>query len=272
VSAELFDTHCHLQDAQYKGDAADVVQRAAAAGVSRMLACAYDRDSVAPTLELADRFDAVLAAVGIHPHDAHQVNDATIDLVRFAASHPRCVAIGEIGLDYYRDLQPRPVQLGALQRQLDLAVELGLPVSIHSRSAEQAIEAPLAQYASRSPLRRAGRPAGVMHCFAGSLEQARRFVALGFLISIPCTITYPNAESTRELARALPLEVLVVETDAPYLPPQTSRGKRNEPAFVVEAVRAIAAAREMPVEVAIQATTENAARAFAIPVAAGVER
>jgi TatD DNase family protein len=269
VSAGLFDTHCHLQDARFEGDAAGVLQRAAAAGVTRMLACAYDRDSVALTLELADRHDAVLAAVGIHPHDADLVDDATVDLLRFAAAHPRCVAIGEIGLDHYRDLQPRAVQLAALEKQLDLAVELGLPVSIHSRSAEQPIEAPLADYASRSPLPAAGRPAGVMHCFAGSLEQARRFVDLGFLISIPCTITYPNATGVRELARELPLEALVVETDAPYLPPQTRRGRRNEPAFVFEAARAIAAVREVPVESVVEATSENAARAFGIRVAAG---
>jgi TatD DNase family protein len=272
VNAGLFDTHCHLQDRQFKGESAQVVQRAAAAGVSRILACAYDGDSVALTLEMADRHDAVLAAVGIHPHDANQVNETMVDLLRFAASHPRCVAIGEIGLDYYRNLQPRAVQLAALEMQLDLAVELGLPVSVHSRSAEQAIETPLSQYVSRSPLPAKGRPAGVMHCFAGSLEQARRFVDLGFLISIPCTITYPNAGNTRELARGLPLESLVVETDAPYLPPQTRRGRRNEPEFVIEAARAIAAEREVALESVIEATTANAARAFAIPVAVGAER
>jgi TatD DNase family protein len=268
MSAGLFDTHCHLQDPRFKGEAGEVVQRAVAAGVTRMLACAYDRDSVALTLELADRHDAVLAAVGIHPHDADQVDEATVDLLRFAALHPRCVAIGEIGLDHYRDLHPREVQLAALEKQLDLAVELGLPVSVHSRSAEEAIEAPLADYASRTPL----RPAGVMHCFAGSLDQARHFVDMGFLISIPCTITYPNAENTRELARELPLETLVVETDAPYLPPQTRRGKRNEPAFVIEVARAIAAAREVPVDSVVEATSENAARAFGLAVAAGAGR
>lgn len=269
---ELFDTHCHLQDAAFEGDVGAVVERAVAGGVTAMLVCAYDRNSIDGALGLAHAHDSVYAAAGIHPHDADQLDDATLARLRVAATDDRCVAIGEIGLDHYRDLSPRDVQLAALERQLELAVELGLPVSIHSRNAEEAILAPLATYAARSSLAGDGRPLGVMHCFAGTVDLARLFVDLGFLISIPCTITYPNNRNGRALAAALPLDSLVVETDAPYLPPQSIRGQRNEPARVVEAVRAIAECRSDTFERVAAATTANAMRAFGVRAPAGAPR
>jgi TatD DNase family protein len=269
TTLELFDTHCHLQDRKFQGEAEQVIARAVQSGVGEMLVCAYDLDSIAPTLELAQRHGPVLAAVGIHPHDAHQVDDAALARIRSAAEEGRCVAIGEIGLDHYRDLSPRDVQLRALVAQLEVAIDLGLPVSVHSRGAEAAILAPLGDFAGRSPLRGQGRPVGVMHCFAGPQDLAERFVEYGFLISIPCTITYPNNANARELARQLPLESLVVETDAPYLPPQVIRGRRNEPMHVGEAVRAIAECRGISTEAVARATTANARRAFGARVPAG---
>jgi TatD DNase family protein len=266
---DLFDTHCHLQDPKFGEDVAPVVARAAAAGVGEMLLCAYDLESVATTLRLAHEHPGLLAAVGIHPHDADQVDDDAIAQLRSAALDERCVAIGEIGLDHFRDLSPRDVQLDALNRQLDLAVELALPVSLHSRNAEAEILQPLRQFAARSALQSEGRPVGTMHCFAGSLELAREFVGLGFLISIPCTITYPNNDNARELATRLPMASLVVETDSPYLPPQSIRGRRNEPMYLVEAVQAIAHRRGVSVEEVAHATTANARRAFPLRVAVG---
>jgi TatD DNase family protein len=176
------------------------------------------------------------------------------------------VAIGEVGLDFYRDLSPRDVQLRALEAQLDLAVASGKPVSVHSRGAEDAIYEPLSRYAAR------GEPSapGVMHCFGGTLEQARRYVELGFLVSLSCAVTYPKNQEARRIAAQLPLISLAVETDAPYLPPQHRRGKRNEPAFVEAAATEIARARGIPAGEAAEATALNACRVFRIGVPAEV--
>jgi TatD DNase family protein len=272
MQLELFDTHCHLQDSKFRGEVEVVVERATGAGVSGMLLCAYDLETIEPTLEMASAYPSVYAAVGIHPHDASQVDDAALMRVREAAHDERCVAIGEIGLDHYRDLAPRHVQLNALKAQLEIAVDLALPVSLHSRNAEEAIYEPLRRFSEQSPLSRAGRPVGVMHCFAGPPVLAGRYIDLGFMISIPCTVTYPNNHNSRELAAQLPIEALVVETDAPYLPPQSMRGKRNEPAFVREAIEAIAECRAMSSEAVAQATTANARRVFRVSVPAGAIR
>ena len=263
----FFDTHCHLQAPEFR-DIDAVLARASAAGVDQLLVCGYDLASSKSALAMSETHAAVLPAVGVHPHDARGVSQTVADRIEALAAEERVVAIGEIGLDFYRDLSPRDDQLRVLELHLALAVATGKPVSIHSRAAEEEIYAPLKAYAAQSPLPARQQPVGVMHCFGGTLDQARRYVDLGFLVAIPCTVTYPNNDLGRELARELPLDVLVVETDSPYLPPQSRRGKRNEPAYVAEGVAEIARLRGItPAEVAA-ATSANAARTFRLPAPA----
>lgn len=251
----------------FDGDRAAVVERAIESGVGSIAVCGDDIRTSVAAFELAERFPGVvLPTAGIHPHEAARTTAATLDELRSLTRHKGCVAVGELGLDFYRDHSTPEQQLPVLEAQLDMAVQVALPVVVHTRGAEDAIAAPLKAYASRSPLRQAGRPAGVMHCFGGTLEQARVFVDLGFFVSLACTVTYPKNDEARRIARELPLDVLLVETDSPFLPPQHIRGQRNEPANVTAAVEAIATARGVSVESIGAATTRNAARLFGIPV------
>jgi TatD DNase family protein len=261
----LFDTHSHLQDPAFQSELDGVLERAAAAGVRGIAVLGYDMPSSHEALALATRYPLLAPAVGIHPHDAKDVTSAVLAELESLAARPEVVAVGEIGLDFYRDNSPRDVQRRILDDQLALAARLGKPVAIHSRGAEDEIYGHLCAYArSALALRSAARPVGVMHCFGGTLEQAERYVALGFLVSIACTITYPKNDEGRCIAATLPLDTLVIETDSPYLPPQGLRGQRNEPAHVLAAAQAVAAARGLPLDVVARATTANAARLFAV--------
>lgn len=267
----LFDTHCHLQDPAFD-DVAEVITRAARAGVVGMAVCGYDLPSSYRAVELASAHSSLLATAGIHPHDADSATGADLDEIRLLATSRQVVGIGELGLDYYRDLSPRNRQVEVLEAQLAIAVESRLPVCVHSRGAEDVIGDQMRPYAFASTLPGAGRHPGVMHCFGGTLDQARAFVDLGFLVSVACTVTYPKNAEGRRIAAELPLSSIVVETDSPYLPPQDRRGKRNEPGHVEAAVRAIATIRgQDPAEVAA-ITTENALRLYGIaaPAFAGV--
>ncbi|MCC6382200.1 MAG: TatD family hydrolase [Dehalococcoidia bacterium] len=263
----LFDTHCHLQDPAFAGDESAVIERAAAAGVEGMLVCGYDLHSSRAARELAATSPLVVAAVGVHPHDAASADLATLDEIARQAGGPDVAAVGEIGLDFYRELSPRGAQLAALEAQLAIAVACGKPVSVHSRGAEDVILAPLQAFACRSGPAR-GRHVGVMHCFGGTLEQALAFVEAGFAVSLSCAVTYPGNHEGRRLAAGLPLEAIVVETDSPYLPPQGRRGQRNEPANVRFAVEAVAEARSAdPVAIA-ETSALTARRLFAASVSA----
>lgn len=260
----LFDTHCHLQDRAFGGQGAAAVERARAAGVTGMLVLGCDAASNIGALEMAGA--GVFPAVGYHPHDASKLGPDAMAVLAEQGARREVVAIGEIGLDFYRDLSPRPVQVRALEAQLDLAARLGKPVCLHTRAAESAIRPYAAEYARRSRLAEAGRPVGVMHCFGGTLEQALDYIDLGFVISLAATVTYPANAEGRRIAACAPLEMLVVETDSPYLPPQAMRGKRNEPANVRAVVEAIALARDIPVDGVADATTRNAQRLFGVSV------
>ena len=265
----LFDTHCHLQESVFDDDLDEVLERASAAGVSGMTLCGYDAAANAKTLELAATSPLLHAAVGYHPHEAKNVTAAQLTELESLAALPEVVCVGEIGLDFFRDHSPEDAQRRVLDGQLDIAARAGKPVSVHSRSAEDAIYSHLARYSTACGWRLGSRPVGVMHCFGGELEQARRYIALGFHISIACPITYPANSEARKMARELPLESLVVETDSPYLPPQPFRGKRNEPAYVRFAVEAIAAARGISAEIVAAATANSAAQLFGVRVPAG---
>jgi TatD DNase family protein len=257
----LIDTHTHLHEAEFTGDVDAVIDRARAAGVEAILTLGTDVASSERAVALAERFDVVWAAVGVHPHDAHSFNDATLGRLRELARHPKVVAVGEIGLDFYRNLSPRDDQLRAFEAQLKWAAEIALPVAIHSRDAHADVERIAGQWSRRLRGALPGeRPLGVMHYFSGDVALARRYISLGFVISIHTSVTHPGSERLREVARALPLDRLVVETDAPYGAPQSHRGERNEPAYVVEAAVRVAEVRGVPVQEVERATTAAAAR------------
>ncbi|MEW6033092.1 MAG: TatD family hydrolase [Bacillota bacterium] len=261
---ELFDTHCHLADRAYARDLDEVLARARASGVVGLACVGYDVASSRAAVELAGRHDHVWAVVGVHPHHAREAGRDFIGELRLLARRPRVVAIGEAGLDFYRDLSPRPVQKDVFRRQVDLALELGLPLVVHDRDAhEETLDVLSRAYGGSRPGDRPIR-AGVMHCFAGDAAKARVCLDLGFHLSFAGPITFPKAERAREAAAATPLGSLLVETDCPYLAPQSRRGRRNEPAFVVEVAAALAAVKGVAPEEAAARTTENARRLFGL--------
>ncbi|MDI6631161.1 MAG: TatD family hydrolase [Bacillota bacterium] len=253
---QLTDTHCHLDDERFDPDRAAVVGRARAAGVTRIITVGYDLASSRRGIDLAGSLTGVFAVVGVHPHDAAAAPPDYIEVLRRLAREPRVVAVGEIGLDFYRDLSPRPVQREVFAAQLRLARELGLPVVIHCRDAHGEVCEILK--------REAAGLAGVMHCFSGSWEEAEHFLALGFHISIAGPVTFPQSTKLVEVARRVPLDRLLLETDAPYLTPVPHRGKRNEPAYLVHTARRVAEIRGISLEELASATTENAARLFGL--------
>jgi TatD DNase family protein len=268
---QLFDTHAHLQDPAFD-DMPAVLDRAAAAGASGIALCGYDPEANERTLRLASTSKLLYPAVGYHPHEAKDITPALLSELESQAELPEVVAIGEIGLDFFRDHSPHEDQRRVLDSQLAIALRVAKPVCIHSRGAEEEVFEQLSAYATSAGWSQGDPPVGVMHCFGGTLDQAQRYVALGFLVSLACVITYPSNDEARKIAAGLPLESLVVETDSPYLPPQGLRGKRNEPANVVRALEALAQARGISVEHAAEATTRNAQRLFRIAVPAGAAR
>jgi TatD DNase family protein len=211
-----------------------------------------DLASSRAAVALAERYDFIYAAVGVHPHDARTVTPAVLDELRALASHSKVVAIGEIGLDYYRDLSPRPVQRQALADQLALAAELGLPVVVHSREALDDVLAALQGWEGT----------GVLHSYSGGPERLEEVLELGFSIGISGPVTFPKAERLRAVAAAVSLERLLVETDCPYLTPVPYRGRRNEPAHVRYVAQAVARARGMEAEPLARAAADNARRLF----------
>ena len=240
----LVDSHCHLQDPKFDADHDEVIRRAREAGVSAMVVVGYDMESSRRAVQMAGSMSDIYAAVGVHPHDAKALTPGDIDRIARLADSPHVVAIGEIGLDFYRNLSPPESQREAFRDQLELAQSLRLPVVVHAREADEETFDILADYErSARPRWPPDRPLGVMHCFAGDLPLALRYIETGFVISIAGTCTYPNAERTRAVARGIPLRWMAVETDAPYLPPQSKRGHQNEPAYLIETVKHIAELR-----------------------------
>jgi TatD DNase family protein len=266
---QLFDTHAHLQDPAFD-DMPAVLDRAQQAGVAGIAVCGYDAASNVQALELASRSPLLFPTVGFHPHEAKDITPAMLAELESLAALPEVVCVGEIGLDFFRDHSPQDAQRRILDAQLEIALRVGKPVSVHSRGAEDAALQPLAAYANAAGWSPGTSPVGVMHCFGGTLQQAQRYVAVGFMVSLACTLTYPRNAETRSIAAGLPLEALVVETDSPYLPPQSLRGKRNEPANVLSAVHALAEARGISTDAAADATTQNATRLFGVRLATGV--
>jgi TatD DNase family protein len=240
-----------------------VIQRARATGVTTMVVVGYDMDSSRRAVEIAQSNEGIFATIGVHPHDAKNLTPGDVSTLATLAESPMVVAIGEIGLDFHRNLSPPDVQLRAFREQLALARTLHLPTVIHARDADGPTFEVLAEHAEAiSGVWPAELPLGVMHCFAGDLALAEQYIDLGFLISLAGTVTYPNAEQTRAVARGIPLSSLLVETDAPYLTPQSHRGQRNEPAYLIETAKFIAELLgELP-ELIAKETASNANRLF----------
>jgi TatD DNase family protein len=258
-----FDTHSHIQDPQLLGDFDGVLARCEAAGLAGVALCGYDAVSNELALELASRSRLLHPTVGFHPHEADEVSESMLRDLESQAAESAVVAIGEIGLDFYRNLSRPENQRHLLDRQLEIALRLGKPVCIHSRSAENEAIAQLGPFADAA-LRAEMASPGVMHCFGGTVEQARPYFEAGFLVSVACTVTYLKNAALHRLVSELPLEALVIETDSPYLPPQTMRGQLNEPAQVVHAASAIAALRKETLSRVFEVTTENACRLFGV--------
>ncbi len=256
----LTDSHAHLDFSPFDHDRVAVIGRARQAGVVAILNVGTDLASSRAAVALAQEHDFIYAAVGVHPHDAKTVTPALLDELRDLARQPKVVAIGEIGLDYYRDLSPRPQQRRAFEQQLALAAELNLPVVVHSRDAHDDVLAILRRWSASAPK----QERGVLHSYSAGPERLEEVLALGFSIGISGPVTFANAHSLRAVAAAVPLERLLLETDCPYLTPEPHRGQRNEPAYVRYVGQAVAAARQATTETVARATEANAARLFAI--------
>jgi TatD DNase family protein len=249
----LVDSHCHLDDEQFDADRNQVIERALAAGVEQMVAIGTGDGP--PDLEagirLADSHASIYATIGIHPHYASKAEPDSLERLARLASHPKVIAIGEIGLDYHYDFSPRDRQQGIFVDQISLARDARKPIVIHTREAWDDTFRLLEEHWRPAGLR------GIMHCFSGGPDEAQRALNLGFSISFAGVVTYPKALNVHAAARIVPEDRLLVETDAPYLAPVPKRGRRNEPAYVVETARHLAGLRGVSFEDMARITTSN---------------
>jgi TatD DNase family protein len=254
----LVDTHAHLGLDKLYGDAAGAVQRAEAAGVGTIITIGIDLDQAVRALEIADRFPRVWAAVGFHPHNAKDADDRTLCEMERLAGHQRVVGYGEIGLDFHWDLSPRDVQRVVYRDQIELAKKLDKPVIIHLR---EAYDEGLGMLEAAAPFPRGG----VIHCFSGNEDDARRALDLGFCLSFPGTLTFKNNDWLRSIVASLPEDRILLETDCPFLAPVPLRGKTNEPAFMVHTAKMLADIRwSADLAQTAAVTTANASRLFGI--------
>jgi TatD DNase family protein len=255
---QLVDSHAHIDYPQFADDRDAMFDRARAAGVEHILAIGTGPgpEKLDSAIEYADKYDWIYASIGIHPHEAQQVTQQHLDQLAQLAKHPKVIAWGEIGLDYFYDHSPREVQDRVFRDQMSLAAQAKLPIIIHCRDAWPD---------TLRVLEEAWKPTGlggILHCFTSTLEDAQRGLDMGFMISFAGNSTYPKAANIREVAKALPLENILIETDSPFLAPQAHRGRRNEPAYVAEVAKAIASVRNLGTEEVAQATSANFRRFF----------
>ena len=252
----LFDSHAHIDDEKFDNDRAEVIARAFESGVTGFVNVGACMASSARSVALAEEYEKIYAAVGIHPHDAENALESDYEKLATWSRHKKVVGIGEIGLDYYYDLSPREVQRKVFIRQIDVARQTDMPIIIHDRDAHGDILEILKKEAKGVT--------GILHCFSGSLEMAKEIIKLGFYISIAGPVTFKNAAKLPEIVANVPLERLLIETDCPYLTPQPYRGKRNEPAYVRLVAEEVASLRGMEFLDLAVATRENAQRIFRI--------
>ncbi|MDO7485564.1 TatD family hydrolase [Peribacillus frigoritolerans] len=253
----LFDTHVHVNAEQFNEDLEDVIERAKEAGVNNMVVVGFDRPTIIRAMELIEAYDFMYAAVGWHPVDAIDMTEEDLQWIEELSNHPKVVAIGEMGLDYHWDKSPKDVQMEVFRKQIRLAKKVGLPIIIHNREATADIVNILKE-------EEASRVGGIMHCFSGSAETALECINMNFYISLGGPVTFKNAKKPKEVAAAVPLDRLLIETDCPYLAPHPYRGKRNEPSYVKLVAEQIAEIKQLTIEEVSQATTENAKKLFGI--------
>lgn len=255
---ELIDSHAHLDLPQFDPDRAEVLNRARQAGVRAVLAIGSGPgpEKLDAALPFAEAQDWIYASVGIHPHEARLATEAHFEELERLAKHSHVIAWGEVGLDYYYDHSPRDVQERVFRRQLEQARAVNMPIIIHCRDAWPDCLAILERDWRSSGL------GGIFHCFSGTLEEARKGIEMGFLVSFAGNLTYPKAQNLRDIARELPLERLLIETDAPFLAPQAHRGRRNEPAYIAEVARTLAIVRNLAPEETAAVTAANFRRFF----------
>ncbi|ACP25369.1 deoxyribonuclease [Sinorhizobium fredii NGR234] len=253
----LIDTHCHLDFPDFDAERDAIIERARQAGVTQMVTISTRVKRFETILAIAETYENVFCSVGTHPHNADEELDiTTADLVRLSA-HPKVVAIGEAGLDYFYDNAPREAQVEGLHRHIAAARETGLPLVIHSRSADEEMAAILTEEAGK------GAFPFLLHCFSSGAELARVGVELGGYVSFSGILTFPKSQELRDIAKTVPRDRLIVETDAPYLAPKPFRGKRNEPAYVAHTAEVLAESIGVSMEEIAEITTENALRVFA---------
>jgi TatD DNase family protein len=273
IAHSLIDTHCHLEMDEFNPDRDEVIKRAKDAGIEAIITIGSDLKGNIGGLELSKKYDFIYSSVGFHPHDAkdftedifnqiktwvtlYRMQDARCKMQDLNSElNPKVVAIGEIGLDYHYDNSPREIQKDVFMRQIQYAKEIGLPVIIHSREAKRD---------TLGIIKGSGINKGVLHCFSGDIDMAERAMAMGFYISIAGPVTFKNARKPKEIAKMIPDDYLLIETDAPYLTPEPFRGRRNEPSYIVHTAKAIAELRGITLEDLSGITTINAKRLFKI--------
>jgi len=257
---DLIDSHAHIDFPQFAEDRDAMLERARVAGVSTILAIGTGPgpQQLDAAIPYAETHDWIYTTVWIHPHEAKEVARAHLDTLARLAQHPKVIAFGEIGLDYYYDHSPRDVQQRVFRQQMELARAAKLPIIIHCRDAWSDCLNLLEEVWKPTGLR------GILHCFTSTVEDAKRGVDMDFMVSFTANLTYPKAQNIRDVAKVLPFENVLIETDSPYLAPQAYRGKRNEPAYVAEVAKALASVRDLGAEEVAAITSENFRRFFNI--------
>jgi TatD DNase family protein len=252
----LVDSHAHLDLPEFDDDRNEVIKRAKESGIDYILTIGINSESCSKAIKLADSYDFIYASIGIHPHDAKDVNENTYTALRSLANNKKVLAFGEIGLDFYRNLSPKGIQIKRFREQINLANELKLPVIIHNRDAHKETLKILKEECAKNL-------GGVIHCFSGDYSMAKSCIDMGFYISIPGTITFPKAVELREIVKKLPLSKILIETDCPFLTPVPYRGNRNEPSFVRYVAEKIASLKDTSFEEVAEITSQNFRSLFA---------
>lgn len=251
----LFDTHAHLNAEQFDTDLEEVIARAKAEKVERIVVVGFDKPTITRAMELIEEYDFIYAAIGWHPVDAIDMTEEDLTWIKELSSHEKVVAIGEMGLDYHWDKSPKDIQKEVFRKQIALAKEVNLPIIIHNRDATEDVVTILKEEGAEEV-------GGIMHCFTGSAEVARQCMDMNFYISFGGPVTFKNAKKPKEVAKEIPNDRLLIETDCPFLTPQPFRGKRNEPSYVKYVAEQLAELKGLTYEEIASITTENAKRLF----------
>ena len=252
----FIDSHAHIQLDRFDSDRSVVIERAKNSQVSIILVVGFDISTSHLAVELADRYDHIYATVGLHPHDAKRFTPQTLREIALLAEHPKVVALGEMGLDYHRNLSPKSVQKRVFEEQLDLATQLDLPIVVHNRNAFDDI---LSILENRPQL-----TGGVLHCFSENTKSMDRVIDVGFHIGIGGPVTYKKSQDLKQVVKVMPADSFLIETDCPWLAPQLRRGKRNEPAYITEIATKIAELRQVTIESVGQTSSQNFRKLFSI--------